>query len=151
MARKIPIPAVGPLVLGLTSVFGCAEDPLVGAWTVTEMDDDPMPYTYESDYGDVVYSSSLRIFEDMVGYVAFHNTAEGESTMDYYGQDITITRDINYSSLMRIWARSTGDSTYILVAEGDELNCSLTLPTLSCVDDSGDEPMSIKLVKDAGQ
>jgi hypothetical protein len=71
--------------------------------------------------------------------------------VDYYGQDITFVRDINYSFFTRIWARATGDNTYILVGDGDELNCSLTLPTLSCVDNSDDEPMSIKLVKDAGQ
>jgi hypothetical protein len=151
MARRIPMPVLGPLALSLTSVLGCAEDPLVGAWTVTELDEEAMPYMYESYYGDVEYSASMRIFEDMVGYVAFHRTAEGESTLDYDGEDLTIVRDINYSSLTRVWARATGENTYILVGEGDELNCSLTLPTLSCVDNSDDDVMSITLVKDADQ
>jgi hypothetical protein len=111
-----------------------------------------MPYTYESDYGDVVYSASMQIFEDMVGYVAFHYTAEGETNLDYYGQDITIERNIDASQLSRVWARAAGENNYILVGDGeDEINCSLTLPTLSCVDGSGDEPMSIQFVKDVIQ
>jgi len=117
------------------------------------MDDEAMPYIYSSTYyGDVVYSASMRMFSDLVGYVTYSMQSDSDTTMDYYGQELTIKAKLSESDSSRAWARSTGENTYVIVAAGDDLNCSLTLLTLlSCVDDSDDEPMTVILKKDAEQ